>query len=722
MKEKRIKDTAIEHFKNGAIPEAFAMLEQLGPQGFCTYLFKKNAWIAEGPEADYFWQSYLVDSVYFDEIMSGEEAVNLLHHYFSVYTKTSPVLLHTLADRYPHLLITTIRVNRAFLKAQAPSLAFLKHHRNPYLNGHYHVFYKLAQGLRNRDEKFRALVQALGTAELCDVLHGTALWFEEKRAGDMREALLGNRTGILHHATESIQLFLGCYFSVHRDRLTATGLSYETIPESQERLLSACCGAPHADGLREQPAWKCLDAAEEYWYFTSNVLYTYCFDLNNDVSREGEELVMKPVSLAKYRHWHAQGDKLAYWYALNRARAELLVEDVIAKGTLVLPDAEAPDVDVEIESHVRLQQAGIVAAQFGLHRSSAGHVSVEQLARIMNAFNSNALARLTYPVDLLNRNAPDQWLLHVKQVLQQGRAASLLRFMPSADFDALLEKEGGYPFTREAIQDIKDLLSEDVALLPEYGGFRQEMQLVGKPFLYVNGWYLAFQGILGDTEIMSQVLINLLDKNSKPRDVVQKEETRIMEKELAELFQAAGFSRAVYGKTYEERKKDKEPVKGDFDIVVYEAGVLLCIELKRGKIRTLLDEIWDEYRLSLDKASRQLERAEGYFRRNFSNVKTGLFQELEIGAGDASALEYYNLIVSTSFEYDHELIRGKHLKISLFELRELLQQLIDEKRSCSLKDLITGISRDLFWKERLIAPTERSLDGATLRIRLDDRA
>ena len=717
-----MKDTATGYFKKGAIPEAFALLEQLGAQGFCTYLFKKNTWITEGHEADYFWQSYLVDSVYFDEIMSGEEAINLLHHYFSIYTKTSPALLHKLANHYPKLLVTTIRVNRAFLYSHAPSLTFLKHHQNPYLNHHYHFFYKLADVYKSLHDAFRALVEALAAAELCDVLHGMALWFEEKRADDMREALQEHLTGILHHATESIHLFLGCYFSIHRDKATVADLSYESIFESQERILSACCGMQRAEDLREQPVWKCLDATDNYWHFTSNVLYTYCFDLNSDVSREEGELVMKPVSLAKYRNWHAQGDKLVYWYAFNRSRANALVNHYIDQGALVLHAANAAAVDVETESHVRFQQAGIAAAQFGLHQSSAGHVSVEQLARIMNAFNSNALARLTYPVDLLNGNAPHQWLSHVKQVLQNGRAASLLRVMPSADFDELLEKEGGQALTREAIQSIKELLSTDVSLLQEQEDSKPGIQLVAKPFLYVNGWYLAFQGILGDTEIMSQVLINLLDKNSQPRDVVQKEETRIMEKELAELFREAGFGRVVYGKAYEERKRDKEPLKGDFDIVVYEAGILLCIELKRGKIRTLLDEIWDEYRLSLDKASRQLERAEGYFRRNFGHLKKGLFQELEIEAGDVTELECYHLIVSTSFEYDHELIRGKHLKISLFELRELLQQLIDEKRSCSLKDLITGIFRDLFWQERLIAPIERSPEDATFRIRLDDPA
>lgn len=717
MTEKQIKDTATGYFKEGAIPKAFVMLEQLGPQGFCMYLFKKNAWITEGPEADYFWQSYLVNSTYFDEIMSGEEAINLLHHYFSIYTKTNPALLHKLAGRYPQLLITTIRVNRAFLNSHAPSLAFLEDHQDLYLKYHYHFFYKLGQAQKGLYNELQTFVAGLATVELCEVLHGTALWFEEKRASDMREALQGNRTDILHHATESIHLFLGCYFSIHRDKLAAEDLSYETILESQERVLSKCLEMQKAEGFCEQPVWKCLDAADEYWHFTSNVLYTYCFDLNNDVSREGEELVMKPVSLAKYQDWHVQGDKLAYWYAFNRVSAEAIVDYYMAKGMLVFQGHQESAID--IESHIRLQQAGMVAAQFGLHHSSVGDVTVEQLARIMNAFNSNALARLTYPVDLLNEAAPDQWLLHVNQVLGQGRAASLLRVMPSAEFDDLLEKEGENTFTAEAIQSIKDLLSTDVSLLREDERFKPDIQLVGKPFLYVNGWYLAFQGILGDTEIMSQVLINLLDKNSKPWDAVQKEETKIMEKELAELFKEAGFNHALYGKTYEERKKKQEPVKGDFDIVVYDAGVLLCIELKRGKIRTLLDEIWDEYRLSLDKASRQLERAEGYFRRNFGNLKEGLFQELEIEEEQVSELECYSLIVSTSFEYDHELIRGKHLKISLFELRELLQKLIDERRSCSLKELITGISRDLFWKEKLVASKERSLESTTYRIPFD---
>jgi hypothetical protein len=262
---------------------------------------------------------------------------------------------------------------------------------------------------------------------------------------------------------------------------------------------------------------------------------------------------------------------------------------------------------------------------------------------------------------------------------------------------------------------VKQLLSADLLNAPRYDRFRPFVNLFGKPFVNVNGTCMLFNGIMGESNLMTSVLINLLDKNNVWRTKVQKKETEKMEEKLAGLFEEAGFKQVVFGKLYGEKNFG---VDGDLDVVIYEDGVLLCLELKRSKFRVLLDEIWDELRMGILKASQQLDKAERLLKSKLPKLREGLLKDLGIDRDDFSQIRFYNFIVSTSFENDHRLIRDRHLKISLFELEEILKAYCSGKKKPTLEALITEIACNTFWESRLGSLREKTKEEATRRFEI----
>jgi hypothetical protein len=698
----KLKDTVRKHFNEGEMREGFACLEALSADEFCTFLFKNNGWISEGNVSDYFWKTYLPVSGFFDEIMSGDQAINLLHHYFSKNHEVSEALLQRLARHHPELLIKTIRLNRAFVNANHDlSLVFLKDSSDEYLKYHFYVFYELGVQYYRLYNAFSRALHALAQPDLTDIVHHVALWFEEKRYATLQSDIPLRYD--LQHCTESIGLFFDHYGQVHSQALSAYGYTHPKGKESQARVLDACFRADESNALHEQPEWLCLDAAAEYWYFVTGTFNTYCFDLNYEVTHEGQALTLSPKLMSLHHAWHRESAKLLHWYFHYR---DLYEERIPTSGDNLKNDLQR-------EADIRINIAYAIAKHFSVLESSARTVSTKDLILILNGFNSNAFGRFVYPLDLRYIQKPAKWLPAVKDVLEKGEAASLARFMSPADVQELFQDFPEFPDSEAFLKDVTALLSTDLNEAGRSDRFRPFVHLFAKPFVKANGTCISFNGIMGESNIMTGILINLLDKNNRWRSKIQKAETEKMEQELAKLFISdAGFKQVVFSKPYDEKTFGMD---GDLDVLIHEAGVLLCLELKRSKFRVLLDEIWDELRLGILTASQQLDKAEELLKNSLLKLKENLLKELHIATDDFSQIRFHSFIVSTSFENDHRLIRNKHLKISLFELQEILKGYISRREKPALQDLITEIARDTFWESRLGSVIDKTPEEASYR-------
>lgn len=701
------KNSIRRHFNAGEVREGFARLETMPVEEFCLFLFKNNGWITEGEVSDYFWKIHLPVSIYFDAIMSGDQAINLLHHYFSKNREVSEALLQRLAKDYPKLLVTTIRLNRAFVNTNHElSLVFLKDSSDNYLKRHYYVFYELSVQDYRLHGSFSRAVYALAQHDLTDVVHHIALWFEEKRYDTLQSdtPLRYN----LQHCTESIGLFFDHYVKAHESILSVYEYTHSEIKESQGRVLADCRRADDANALHEQAVWHCLDAAEAYWHFTTGIFNTYCFDLNYEITYDRQALILSPQSVELYAARNREDAKLNYWYRHYRQQSQGACPDALKAVELSFATGGDEGLEISLETELRLKMAEAVANYFSLSDSRARSVSIPDLIRITGVLNSDAFERFSYPLnDMYFRNG--DWLQAVEEALSAHDSPGLIRLMTTPDFESLLRQVPELSVSEECLKDIKNLLSTDLNEARRYNHSRPFVNLLARPFIKIRNTYMSFNGILGEGNMMADVLTNLLDKHNAWRSKVQKQETERMEEELAKLFVDAGFKQVVFSKEYDKKNFG---VTGDLDLVIYEDGLMLCLELKRSKFRVLLNEVWDELRMGILTASLQLDKAESVLRTHLPEFKKELLKELHIETDDFSEIRFHSFIVSTSFESDHQLIRGKHLKISLFELQETLKGYISRKEKPGLQDLITEIARDNFWESRLGGVVDKTPEQA----------
>ncbi len=709
------KNSIRRHFNAGEVREGFARLEAMPVDEFCLFLFKNNGWITEGKVSDYFWKTYLPVSIQFDAIMSGDQAINLLHHYFSKNNEVSEALLQRLAKDYPKLLITTIRLNRAFVNSNHElSLVFLKNSSNDYLKYHYYIFYELSVQDYRLQGSFSRAVYALAQHDLTDVVHHIALWFEEKRF-----SLLQKNASLpydLRHCMESIGLFFDHYGKAHESMLSA----YENTPqsriESQGRVLAYCLRVVESNTLHEQAVWHCLDAAADYWHFTTGIFNTYCFDLNYEIVHDRQALTVSPESMELYTAGKLEAAKLNYWYRLKRHQSQAACPGALKAVELSLATDGDEGPEMSLENEVRFKMAEAVADYFSLSDSRARSVSMKNLIEVMSVLNCDAFERFLYPLNNLYFRKHGHWLHAVEEALNANDSGGLVRFMTAADFEILFDQVPELPVSEEHLKDVRNLLSTGLNEARRHNRSRPFVNLLAKPFVKINGTYISFNGMLGEGNMMTNVLVNLLDKQNTWRSKVQKQESEKMEEDLARLFRDAGFKQVVFNKEFDKKNFG---VAGDLDVVIYEDGLMLCLELKRSKFRVLLDEIWDELRMGILTASLQLDKAENVLRAHLPELIKELLQELQITTDDFSQIRFHPLIVSTSFEGDHRLIRGKHPKISLFELQETLKGYALRGEKPTLEKLVREISDDTFWESKLANLSDNMKEEAGYRFDID---
>jgi hypothetical protein len=184
------------------------------------------------------------------------------------------------------------------------------------------------------------------------------------------------------------------------------------------------------------------------------------------------------------------------------------------------------------------------------------------------------------------------------------------------------------------------------------------------------------------------------------------------EKKLGEIFQMGGWKAEC-----SKRLRCLDGRSSEIDVLAYKDGVLFVIETKLTYFRTSIREIHDHLP-QLEKAGLQLDRATAAVQDNYDEVQQWLnIQE------SFEHLRIVPLIVSSSFEYDHQFFNG-YQKVSLFELQMLLQGTtpvlkgwlkLKEKALESLSPdfydkVVTGYASDEDWKEIRAVMTDVSIE------------
>lgn len=655
------------------------------------------------------WQDMSVTSDAFTNALKDvDTALQFMHEYFTIHTVPNGHFLRELASHYPDLLLKAIRYNRAFLESSphTVSLRFLEEEKDDLWQRHTRVFNTLG---RQENELYRAFETQLACCRsypLMDTLAALSLWYERARL-----QLIAGRGGAPFEYDHSGLLECMNYFLSHY--LYKVNVAEAKQWEAAEDVKVMGKLLDHECTAIEVVVNKVMQAVEQYLSFLHGPLDTYCFDMNYDAEVQNGNLVLCYTNSKALYQWQKEQEKLRYWHSYYRALGQGMVEAQIQQSPDFIKNTKTEDEWMKWEGTVRYYQACFIAEDYGLLDSRLGDILVNELLLVLKGFTNSAFGRFVQPVDNLNHKHPERWRTNIVNVMAHFRQKQIktgpLRISDEHEFFETIAKEHRH-YDEARLQACASLLSYNTEAAPEPERYVPVINLSAKPFIKFGDWYVGFNALMGESSAQVSVLENCMYGNRDLHIRVMGQEVEKLEASLSDQFRRAGFVNVLSSVDYYRSKKERV---GNFDVAVYANGVLLLIELKRSRVRNNLPEAHDEYMNTLSKAGKQLDKAVAYIQEKWERCKSEYFSTFPLEGKVFSEVKVYTLIVATSFEHDHELIGGRHLKITLFELQQVLTHSWDRISTNQLENLILHVCHNRYWQaleDRVKVPETKGYD------------
>jgi hypothetical protein len=639
------------------------------------------------------WEGVSIKSTEFIHAEKEGLLPQLLFEYFSKAPKLNRAFLRELADTHPILLMNAIRLTQSFLKkSKSGALKFLSAHSNKYLRDHYKVFSRLSQEEEKLYDKFRQTLNPLSAWQTMEVLSYVALWFEAQRASLFDAQVTPEVKYDINPAIEVVNFFLSHYFKLPENSAATIHFEQHSNIVSVLRILN---DEKLTANIHIHPIWRCLDEAAIYLYHLKGTFEIYSFDLNYEVAVDGNKAELKFLDEEKWRRWQVENLKMDKWYNYYGAFGEDKAFDALSIDKDGFVGSHDLELGKKFKSISKKETSKKVAEDYCLTNSYLGSVPTDVLIDFFTDFVNDAYCDYVFPMDIQYGQYPGIWtekLYHFigSSGLQNIDASPIIILNEDELLKRICEK---YSVVETTARELVDCISTDPSQYKSAGRFNPFVNLGGKPLIKLENQLIGFRGVVGESVSQVNVLTNIMECNHASHQNVEKQEVEILEDSVKKMFEDAGFHNSdckidIYkaGKLF-----------GNFDIVVYENGVILIIELKRSKSRIQLSDVYREHEYSLAKASIQLEKVSTYLSENFTDCKTKLFHKLKIKENVYSQVKVYPLIVSTSLENDHIFIRDRHFKISLFELQNILIECQKSEGRHTLHSLIDFIFGNKYW-------------------------
>lgn len=635
------------------------------------------------------WLNFSISSPEFIRAIQEGSIVQLLHQYFTLNNFSNSAFVRELAEQFPEELLAGIRFNRAFLNLyHVDSLSFLKTHSNQKLSTHFIFFsiliYDYDRLLTNLEQHLKDVTNV----DLIEALLITALWFEKKRVDQLNGIHNGSSHQDLNPAIEAINYFLTRFLFDKKTRLSDIKINDE---EDYVKFTALLATLPRVEALYSHKVWRSLDCTESFLFHLHGAVEIYCFDHNYDITLKDSILTIHPLEFALIKRWYVESDKILAWYQFYSEAAMQIVESEIKRDSNYIKNKTGHDYKMNYHGDIRDKTSALIAMDYSIDEASLGGVSFKSVIQLLKGFVANATGRYVNPLDELHINSPKTWFrnlaLNTMKWGQLGISAFPLRVLNRQELSEIISKN--IPGEKDRADKLIALVSSDITSVNSLNQFKSFYSLTSKPFIQIGSHFIAFNAILGETNSSTNFLLNLMESNAKLNSHETTNTTKRMESDLAIKFRKSEILSVVHTQQY----KFASGKTGDFDVLAYDKNTLLLIELKSSKFRIHLSDAHDEYENSLLKASKQLDKALKFISEEFTAFKTTV-EDLKIKEQSVSELKIYTLIVTTSFERDHCLIDGKHLKITLFEL----QRLLEGNMGRDLQSIVDLIVQDYFWE------------------------
>jgi hypothetical protein len=415
-----------------------------------------------------------------------------------------------------------------------------------------------------------------------------------------------------------------------------------------------------------------IEAQVELNSFLSRSIDAFCYDDSINFEFSGTELVIVERDANARKAWQSNGEKLArlhnYWF--YRAYCEFETSDMATIQIGSLENHESNRLAYIKAICVQLQLTEVYGLGDSVLTETKLPVDIFQALlslELMTTFYNEAFL-IPYG-DYLSKTG--NWRMALSNLAMSGLLDGQQNRFPItwSERDAKIKNVRAWTVNNEfphghlkAAEAIVDFWSCDIRELATQlrnGEPTLTPTLYERPMLKMGHYIFQLPWMMAMQNNSTAAINNL--RRIGARRAEAGEETRCIEKRLAECFEIRGFRVCL----------NYHPVRtlsdnaGEIDLICMRDGQLLVLEIKSTFLRRSEKDAWLHKTTALRKAGLQLKRKVKAVQAALSS-DTDLALALGIG-GNMEMPTTQGWIVDTSIEHDHEFFSG-FLKVSLEEI------------------------------------------------------
>ncbi len=666
-----------KRFKSEKYPEAYKALLNLLKHDFN----KHYKILLKHSEYKYFWESDIPMDL-FEEIFTSDKAESILFNYFNqrrikkerkkgklrlsyppAQKSVQTSLLTKLSETYSGLLMETIRHSEVFLKDEHfASFSFFKFHPDKQLQD----FYAFLDYFHHRNKQFLARLAKydgrLKKVSLLELLTMLSLVPEEIRYNYYKDGLIT--------AYRIVEAGDGISIVLNRKRGLGN-MSIPTVQKIDDLYTQSYQYIFNVGKMSSEDNWirELSFIAIEYSGFRKNLLGSFCYDVDyNRVLRSDKTLEISPNNPTVLSNWIKNGLKYKFWEKYYNTKGAMDTELLVQEGKLGFPGETPKDVaenryafSKSVGNKQRIEDFGIPDR---LKVKGKGELSVYLLFEMLEGYAANCRDRYENFINgLYLGETNESFLKGIQKTIRNNVFKHKILDGPLRpySYDEYLEiskKTFRQQLDLEAISE-EDLKSAIDFLTFDLNNPFEKLDIFRYPFIRCGEVLFAFPHIVSNQDFFVAIVNRLIDTKGRKKE--RKEETDLMDEQLAGFFDMHDFKTATGLKLYKDNKEYT-----DIDVLAYKDKTLFVLQNKSTHVRMGLKEAHNNRTLALEKAAEQLKKSISYINEKFEEFQQKLsFHESK------EEVKIYPLIVSTSFEDDYSFFDG-FKKTTFFELKVIL--------------------------------------------------
>lgn len=569
-----------------------------------------------------------------DEIQQLDNEISIVSIFFNYFSYQKEILdlEKKLLSKFPNQFIQGVRTSQSFLKPKR--LDNLLSYSFSDLDIHKQVWLKLSEQEKIFWDEIETNLAKILKLNINDVLVDVIFWLENFRyKKDNSKAILD--------LSSIYNFFIQLYLSKTKQKENVSKKEFE---ETFFKKLSEKIKTPELN----KPISELLVSIQKWINFNHITLEPYCFDLNIEVE-EKNGIVYFNQSPVNHYNWKLDGiryekNRLDYFF-----KAQKVVSDEIKNKKRIIRGENDDTISLNVSGAIRLKKNELILKDLALLDIDffGEQQGFFKAFSTVSGYSLNRMYRYELVLDEFKKASKNYYEAYAKTIHHSFRKGiDVLPFLLTSKKDFIDKIKNVFKhFNEKLISNAFSSFCFDVK--PNFDRFNINYDVSVKPFVKISDWFFCPMLFFANNDwfyASAQTAIKNTNKNKELRRVSAEK----MEQLLTEKFKEKGFTVKWLS------NKEASQINGDADIIVEDDSTTLLIQLKRTYLRINLKDAFYETMKSDDKASKQLNKAEAFFKskNDIYNLKREVkkwivstsYEFINIDIADCNKINYFDLL------------------------------------------------------------------------------